>query len=266
MKSATSLSDTSSIECWIAKDADQLADAAYKLLQTVVTEANSTKSESRQTVALSGGSTPKKLFERMTRSDVDTTTWHKVDWFWSDERNVPLDHADSNFGMAHRYLLHPAGVPTDKIHPVPISIEDASGTAKRYEQTIRQLVPQRNGEHPCFSLIFLGLGDDAHTASLFPETAALQENERDVVSNYVPKLNCERITFTAPLINAADSVVFLVSGVSKTKALEQIWHGPRNSSLYPAQLIHGSRRLIWLVDQAAIGSVSPPGTALVQQL
>lgn len=248
-----SLSDPS-IECWIAKDGEHLADLAYHWLLNLLNNF----SHERATVALSGGSTPKRLYERMTSNREDAVMWQKAHWFVSDERNVPLDHPDSNFGLAERTLFHPASVPRELLHPVPIQIDAPADAAANYEATIESLVPRKLNGRPSFDLIFLGLGDDAHTASLFPGTKALQETQRNVVDNFVPKLNTHRITFTAPLINSARYVIFLVSGHTKTSALEQIWYGRRDTSSYPAQLIAGSKHLIWMIDRAALGNLTPP--------
>lgn len=243
-----------SIECWISHDGAQLADMAYHHLRDLL----SAQSNELATIALSGGSTPKRLYERMTQNHADSQIWQKAHWFVSDERNVPVDHPDSNFGLADRILFQPASVTRSLLHPVPIQVHAPATAAAEYEATIESLVARNSKGRPSFDLIFLGLGDDAHTASLFPGTAALHESNRNVIDNYIPKLSTHRITFTAALINNAHQVVFLVSGSSKTTALEQIWHGPRNMDLYPAQLISGAKRVIWMIDRAALGTLTPP--------
>lgn len=269
----TSLPDlsgnTPKIECWIARDANQLAQlACQSLLQILASSMAETNPEPNPTssalpaVALSGGSTPQKLYELITSAESTNPIWHQVEWFWSDERNVPLDDCDSNCGLARKYFLLPLQIPNERIHPVPIQIKHPSKAAADYENEIRRLVPKNRQGQPIFRVIFLGLGDDAHTASLFPHTDALREKTRSVVSNHVPKLATDRITFTAPLINAADVVMFLVSGAKKREALNQIWHGERNPDLYPAQLIENVRRLVWIVDRGAMGETPSPVNAV----
>jgi 6-phosphogluconolactonase len=254
MTPASNTSSNHSHECWITQDGVQLAELAYRNLYELLTN----RDNELATIALSGGSTPKRLYERMTQDAEDASVWQKAHWFVSDERNVPLDHPDSNFGLADRILFQPTSIPRSLLHPVPIHIDSPATAAAEYETTIESLVPRSTEGRPSFDLIFLGLGDDAHTASLFPGTPALHESTRNVVDNYIPKLSTHRITFTASLINSAKQVVFLVSGSSKTTALEQIWHGPRNIDLYPAQLIAGAKRVIWMIDRAALGSLTPP--------
>lgn len=254
MLPSTAESSNHSIECWIAQDAAHLADMAYHHLRDLL----SIHSHELPNVALSGGSTPKRLYERMTQDQSDAQIWGKAQWFVSDERNVAVNHPDSNFGLADRILFQPTALSRSLLHPVPTHMDSPATAAADYEETILRCIARRVNGRPSFDLIFLGLGDDAHTASLFPGTAALHETTRNVIDNYVPKLNTNRITFTAPLINSAREVVFLVAGGSKTVALEQIWYGPRNFDLYPAQLVHGANRVIWMIDRAALGNLTPP--------
>lgn len=258
MTSPLASSPKSALECWIAQDGTQLAEWAYLFLQELLRDR---AADQLAHVALSGGSTPKRLYERMTQNKADATLWERAHWYVSDERNVPIDHADSNFGLADRTLFQPAALSRKLLHPVPINVDAPAVAAAAYEKLIEASLSKRVNGRPAFDLIFLGLGDDAHTASLFPGTSGLKEQTRNVIANHVPKLNTQRITFTAPLINQARAVVFLVSGNSKTVALEQIWHGPRNPDLYPAQLIHGAERVIWMVDRAALGHLEPPPMA-----
>lgn len=267
--SLTPSGNSSKVECWIARDANHLAQLAYKVLLQTLTQPDEAAKLDRNpnpsslpAVALSGGTTPQKLFEFITFVESTNPVWHQVEWFWSDERNVPLDDCDSNYGVAKQYFLQPLQIPNERIHPVPIQINNPAKAAAEYEAEIRKLIPETRKGQPVFRAIFLGLGDDAHTASLFPHTDALQEKTRSVVSNHVHKLATDRITFTAPLINAADVVIFLVSGSKKREALKQIWHGEKHPDLYPAQLIKGVRRLIWIVDSGAIGETPPPVNAM----
>lgn len=263
MSSSVPANQDAKVECWVAQNAEQLADIACQFLVELLRPSQPTAHIFN--IALSGGSTPKRLYERMTQAGVDHELWSQANWFVSDERNVPLDHAESNFGLANRVLFQPATVDAARLHPIPIEGNAPQQAALHYEILITSVVPTGEQGRPEFDLVFLGLGDDAHTASLFPGTEGLQEKTRNVISNFVPKLNTQRITFTAPMINAAKTVMFLVAGSSKTSALQNIWHGDRDPQLYPAQLIEGAKRTIWLVDQAALGSLSAPAGATIRE-
>jgi 6-phosphogluconolactonase len=266
MSSSVSPNLDTRVECWVAQSAEQLADIACQFLVELLQPSKPAATVAAMlNIALSGGSTPKRLYERMTQADMDQTLWSQANWFLSDERNVPLDHAESNFGLANRHLFQAAAVDSARLHPVPIEVDAPQQAALLYETLITSVVPTGEQGRPAFDLVFLGLGDDAHTASLFPGTEGLHEKTRNVISNFVPKLNTQRITFTAPMINAAKTVMFLVTGSSKTSALQNIWHGDRDPQLYPAQLIEGGKRTIWLVDQAALGSLSAPVGATIRE-
>jgi len=205
-------------------------------------------------VALSGGSTPVAMYKLLAsdehRGKVD---WNNVLFFWSDERCVPPDHPDSNYGSARQHLLQPLGITEDRVFRMKGELPPEEA-AREYEEIVKKAVP---GDPPRFDMIFLGLGDDAHTASLFPETDALHVTDRLVVHNYVPKLNTYRITFTSTLINAAASVVFLVSGEGKAEALKSVLEGEQNPTKYPAQMVNPtSGALLWVVDRAAASLLS----------
>ena len=207
----------------------------------------------RFTVALSGGHTPKSLYELLaTQAD---TPWDKIHFFFSDERHVPPDSPDSNFRMANESLFAKAPIPKENIHRVPAEIPDADTAAQSYEQTLRQFFQIEEDEDlPRFDLILLGLGPDGHTASLFPGTAALHEDDRLMAANWVEKFKTWRLTFTYPVINNAAAVLFMATGEEKQEALLQILQGKPDRENYPAQGIHPTNgSLLWLVDQAAAG-------------
>lgn len=246
-------------EVWVVNDAQQLAAEAGKLL---VKRVNAQRSEPDHfSLALSGGSTPKLLYQWMAQQPDAKNLWSRVDWFWGDERNVPADHVDSNFRMVQEAFLAPVGIAQERIHPIRTDLAHPEQSAANYDRVINERVSAGERTWPRFHLVLLGLGDDAHTASLFPETSALKMTDRSVICNYVPKLQTYRITLSAPVINAARCVVFLVSGDKKTNALRQIWHGPYQPDLYPAQLIRPQSELIWIVDQAAMADLAPPSNA-----
>lgn len=201
-------------------------------------------SHGRFTVALSGGSTPQPLYEQLVTQPIE---WQHVHIFWGDERCVPPDHPDSNYGMAQRALLSHIDIPLQNVHRLPGELDPVQA-AQRYETELRTLFAAQ----PRFDLILLGMGPDAHTASLFPGTAALHEQQHLVVTNYVEKLHTTRITLTFPVINAASNVIFLIAGADKAAALRSVWDGPHNPDQFPAQGVTPmTGRVIWLVDQAA---------------
>lgn len=201
-------------------------------------------------VALSGGSTPKALYEILTEETFSRyIDWSLVHVFWGDERCVPPDHVDSNYHMARVVLLDHVALPLGNIHRIH-GESDPEQAALDYEKTLRGFF--HTGDQVRLDLVLLGMGDDGHTASLFPETAALDEVERLVAANYVPKLGAWRITLTARAINAAQHVMFLVSGSAKASVLQEVLEGPRQARELPAQLINpASDNLVWLLDSAA---------------
>jgi 6-phosphogluconolactonase len=202
--------------------------------------------------ALSGGSTPKAMGQLLASDKyLRTIPWRGIDFFWSDERWVPVESEESNAGVALRTSLERAPVPKEKIHSYDTTADDPQIAAAEMEAKIRYLLPEDEFP-PRFDLIFLGMGDDGHTASLFPGTSAIQEDKKLVVAHHVPKLNADRLTFTPPLINAARQVVFLVSGSVKSHMLKNVLEGDYEPDLYPAQIVRPvNGRLIWLVDADA---------------
>ena len=205
-------------------------------------------------VALSGGSTPKLLYQQLadpsTRTQVD---WSQVHFFWSDERAVPMDHADSNFRLAYDTLLQPLNVPATNIHRLTGEHSDLDRAAKEAQADLaRTAGVSAEGGAPVLDLVLLGMGADGHTASLFPRTAAVREQQRWIVANEVPQLATERLTFTAPLINAARQVWFLVTGADKADRLAEVLEGPRDVERLPSQLVQPARGgVTWYLDQPA---------------
>ena len=199
------------------------------------------------TVALSGGSTPKALYELLADPSEqfrDRIPWSKTHFFWSDERHVPPDHPDSNYRMAYEAMLSLVPVVESHVHRVSSENPSAQEAADEYEHSLKQIV---NQDLPRIDLILLGLGGDGHTASLFPGTEVLSETKRLVAAPWVQKLQTYRITMTVPLLNNAECVMFLVSGAEKAQIIKAVLEGPQK---YPAQLIkptHG--QLLWLTDQ-----------------
>jgi 6-phosphogluconolactonase len=210
--------------------------------------------QGRFSVVLAGGSTPRRLYELLAlpghRAEVD---WDRVEFFWGDERAVPPDHPDSNYGMAFVVLLGPLAVRAAQVHRIKGELADLEEGASDYHGEIARLFGVTpDGPPPPFDLVLLGMGADGHTASLFPYSEALPERRRWVVSHYVARLNARRITLTPPILNRAREVRLLVTGPDKAKTLQEVLEGPRDPERLPVQLIAPeSGRLVWLVDQAA---------------
>lgn len=251
----------------IFPDADKLAHFAARLF--LMRMVGSLPIQVQFTVALSGGSTPKKMFEILgnderLKKQTQVGVWDYAHFFWGDERHVTPDHAESNYKLAYDTMLSKLGVREANIHRIKGELEDAGEAAHQYEAEILQGFPSSENQIPKFDLIFLGMGSDGHTASLFPGTKALQEEKRLVVSNWVGKYYTDRITMTAPLLNNAACVVFLVSGQDKALPVKATLEGRYEPQQLPAQLIRpGSGKLIWLLDSAAASLLGAESDILV---
>ena len=248
---------SNSAEIKILKDLEEISrHAADEILR----RANAVKpANGRFAIALSGGSTPKLLHKRLGSEPPvrNRMPWESTHFFWGDERHVPPDDPQSNYRMARETLFDAAPVPAQNIHRVPAEEPDAGLCAEKYERELLAFFGLKPGHMPRFDCIMLGIGSDGHTASLFPGTDALHEKKRLVVANWVEKLHAHRITMTAPVLNNAALVLFLVSGKEKAEVLKEVLEGDYRPDLFPAQLIrpkHG--RLLWLVDQAAAGCLT----------
>jgi 6-phosphogluconolactonase len=206
--------------------------------------AKSVRERGRFAVALAGGSTPKALYELLATEYRSALDWDKVHVFFGDERTVPPDHEDSNYRMAYDTLL--SRVPVGSVHRMRGELDPAEA-AMLYEEELKRFF---DGP-PRFDLILLGIGEDGHTASLFPGTPALDVTDRWVVENPVEKLGTVRITLTVPAINAAKRVIFLVAGAGKARALKEILERDADPHKYPAKLIRAEGGAEWMVDRAA---------------
>lgn len=205
-------------------------------------------------VALAGGSTPMRLYSLLPAEPYRTRVpWQQTCVFWGDERAVPPEHPDSNFGMAQAALLSRVPIPANQVHRMEAERADLDTAAHDYEAEIaRTFAVQPSGAPPVFDLILLGLGIDGHTASLFPYTHALRETMRWVVPNYISTRRVNRLTLTPPILNRAGTILFLVSDRDKASILQEVLQGPADPERLPAQLIRPpAGRLMWLVDQAA---------------
>ncbi|MCS6772771.1 MAG: 6-phosphogluconolactonase [Thermoflexales bacterium] len=211
--------------------------------------------------ALSGGNTPRALYALLAAPPyAEQIDWSRTHLWWSDERTVPPDHPDSNFGMARQAMIEKVTIPPANVHRVPTELEPDVAAAC-YETDLRQALDLGEHGRARFDLILLGMGEDGHTASLFPETPALDVQDMLVAANPVPKLHTTRITFTYPLINAADTVIFLVTGATKALALRQVLLGDWRPKHLPAQaVLPATGKLMWMCDAAAAAQVTPtPG-------
>jgi 6-phosphogluconolactonase len=201
-------------------------------------------------VALSGGTTPKRVYELLAtdefRSRVD---WSRVQLFFGDERAVPPDHSESNFRMANEALISKVPIPPENVHRIRGEL-DPNGAAASYEVELQSVF--RGEEWPPFDLIFLGLGEDGHTASLFPGAKARQEDKHWVVATENPATGQERITMTLPAINHAKQITFLVAGQNKAQRLTDVLSASETAAKFPAQAVKPvNGNLEWLVDGAA---------------
>jgi 6-phosphogluconolactonase len=210
------------------------------------------------TIALAGGSTPRLLYG-LLGSDTyrDTVDWDNVRFFFGDERWVAHTHRDSNYKMVYDELLRKLEVNRANIFPMPTERISPDEAAEQYEDTIRREFKLNKGEVPRFSLVLLGMGDDGHTASLFPHTDVLHEEKKLVAAPYVEKLASHRVTLTPPVLRNAGEVLFLVAGASKAPAIKEVLEGDVNIEEYPSQLLRNAPgKVTWLVDEAAASKLS----------
>lgn len=207
--------------------------------------------------ALSGGSTPRGLYMQLASDQYrERVPWSKVHLFWGDERCVSPDHQDSNYRMARESLIDKVPIPKENVYRMPAEQEDHVHAAMEYEQTIRSFFRTETGVLPRFDLIILGMGEDGHTASLFPWTSALGERDRFVSANYIERFDAYRLTLTVPLINQAAEVIFLISGESKASVLREVLEGDLQPQRLPSQLIKPvNGRLLFIVDRMAAGKL-----------
>lgn len=236
------------------ENAEAVAQAGAELFRKKAQKAIEASGAFR--VALSGGSTPKRMFAILAGPPFFCSVdWGKVHLFWSDERSVPLDHPDSNFKTARTLLIDRVGLLAANIHPM-LAQTSLSDGGRDYEISIsRDFGVPLDGPPPSFDLVYLGMGSDAHTASLFPDTEALKEKKRWVVRNSVPKLSTTRLTFTYPLINAARSVCFLVCGNDKAEPLREVIRGTKNLAQFPSQGVEPVGELLWYCDESALAQL-----------
>ncbi|MFQ5329257.1 MAG: 6-phosphogluconolactonase [Thermodesulfobacteriota bacterium] len=241
-------------EIIVCSDRDNLLRSAAQLFVEVARDSLSTRG--RFCAALSGGATPPALYRLLAsgefRSQID---WGRVHLFWGDERCVPPDDKESNYRMAHETLISHVGMPESNIHR--IKGERGEEAAPEYEDEIKGLFGLREGAFPAFDLMLLGLGEDGHTASLFPGADAVREEVRIVTALSPVKLETTRITLTPPAINNALHTIFIVAGRGKAAALREVLEGAYRPDTFPAQVTrHSKGQVTWIVDREAAGELA----------
>lgn len=240
----------------IFADAEGVAVAAAADFVALARQAATARG--RFTVALSGGSTPGRLYQLLAESPYrEQVAWERVEFFWGDERPVPPDHPDSNYRLAAEALLGTLDVPSGRIHRIPAEGADLDAAARAYQAEIAgALGVSAEAPAPALDLVLLGMGADGHTASLFPYSRALGERRRWVLAHFVASLGAERITLTPAILNRAREVRILVVGTDKAKTLRAVLDEPRDPERFPVQLIQpDAGRALWLVDRAAAGEL-----------
>ncbi|RJR32432.1 MAG: 6-phosphogluconolactonase [Deltaproteobacteria bacterium] len=231
---------------------EALSQAAAALFARLAAVA--VKSRGRFSVALSGGSTPRRTYEILAQPPFrEEVPWNRIHVFWGDERCVPPSDPRSNTLMARKAWLDQVPVPQTQIHPISCQLDPGAG-AREYESLLRDFF---GSSPPCLDLVLLGLGKDGHTASLFPDNPALRERERWTATVQVPGEDIHRVTLTPVLINRAAAVAFLAAGAAKAGALREVLQGPRGPLRLPAQVINPDQgELYWLVDREAAKEIT----------
>jgi 6-phosphogluconolactonase len=231
----------------VCNDSEALSEAVARLF--VKQSRHAVQVQNRFSVALAGGHTPERTYQILSRPPFhDQVPWAKVHVFWGDERCVPPDDPHSNAHMAHQALLDHVPIPPDQVHPIR-RVQNPQQAAEEYECLLRDFFASRS---PRIDLVLLGLGENGHTASIFPGTPAVDEQEHWVIAAFVAEQAMWRITMTPLLINQAAKVIFLVAGTAKARVLQRVLDGPFEPNNLPAQLIqpvNGS--LDWIVDEEA---------------
>jgi 6-phosphogluconolactonase len=248
-------------EVRILEDGDELAETAAGLIVDLATSAVAQRG--RFSVALAGGETPRDTYERLARPPLsELMPWARTLVFFGDERGVPPEHPDSNYGMADRALLSKVPIPPRQVFRIPGESADAETVATEYARTLSEELKVRRGETPQLDLVLLGLGIDGHTASLFPGSPVLKEVFRPVAAVHAAAATIpERITLTFPVLNAAGCVIYLVSGAVKAKVVKAAL-AERAAATLPAAMVRPTGgRLVWLLDRAAAALLSPTGAA-----
>lgn len=238
-------------EIKVLQNLDEISRAAAELFIEIGNCAINEKN--KFTVALAGGSTPKSLYQLLATDEFKSQLdWQKVFYFFGDERNVSPDDGESNFQTANENLLKPLQISAKNVFRWQTELKDVEKIAGNYDKTVAKFFGSSENEFPRFDLILLGMGDDGHTASLFPFSDALNETEKIAVSNRVEKLKANRLTFTFPTINNASNIIFLISGETKANALKEVLEGKFQPEKFPSQFVNPQNgNIFWLIDAPA---------------
>src|SRR5271169_79164 len=237
--------------------------ATARAAAQLFTEAAGKAAQSRglARIAISGGTTPKTMFGLLAdpaEPFLKQVPWDRLDLYWVDERCVPPDNAESNYRMTREALLSKVPLPAERVHRMEGEL-DPEVAAARYESTIRNTFKLEGAETPTFDLVLLGMGDDGHTASLFPHTEGLNNITDLVIANHVPQKDTWRISLTSPVINQGREVAFLIEGAAKSQILHDVLLGPYQPDTYPSQLIRpATGKLTLLLDTAAAAKLPAP--------
>jgi 6-phosphogluconolactonase len=242
-------------EIIVCRDIAELSRQSAERFSQLAVE--SVESARRITVALSGGSTPQHLYSLLASPDYkDQIPWSNVELFWGDERCVPPDHPESNFRMAQEALLSKIKIPPQNIHRMR-GEQETQAAAAEYEKELQKIFGLNSGALPRFDLILLGIGEDGHTASLFPGSEALNETKHLVVAPFVAKLNSYRLSLTLPVLNNAANVWFLVMGASKADAVKQALSASSDLPAARVQPVNGN--LTWYITRDAASGIPAAG-------
>jgi len=234
------------MELHVFKDGEALSNAAAKFIADHI--ASTLKTKSRYTIALSGGSTPKRLHQILAQSPYkEQIDWSQMHIFWGDERAVPFEDSRNNAKMAYDTLLDFVPVPADQIHVMRTDI-DPEASAAEYEKILHQYFDNTTTS---FDLVLLGMGDDGHTLSLFPGMPVIHEEKRWATAFFLKAQDMHRITLTRTIVNKSACVAFLTAGTAKAHALKEVLTGAYNPDVYPSQVIKPAGELHWFVDEAA---------------
>ena len=211
-------------------------------------------------VALTGGATPQRMYEYLAQPEYrDRVAWRHVHIYFGDERHVPPEHPDSNFRMANEALLAHVPIPPLQIHHIQGEVADATLVAETYAKLLDMHAPKSAEGRVQFDLILLGVGPDGHIASLFPDTAILQERTQWAAAVYVEKLHSWRVSITLPVINYAKHIMMLVAGAAKADILRQVFSEDRAGTLLPVQMLKPHGAMEWYLDQAAASHLPEKG-------
>lgn len=240
-------------EIQIQQDAAEVAAAAAALFLEL--SLGCIKKSGSFSVALSGGTTPELLFKLLAAEPFKKSIqWEKVHLFWGDERCVPPDHRDSNYGLAFRSLISKIKIPTENIHRMT-GEDEPQATASAYEEGLRRYYAASGKAG--LDLVFLGLGNDGHTLSLFPGSSLLNQDDRLVAAGYAESVQAWRLSLTLSAVNNSTDAVFLVTGQTKAGILKEMLDGGDKRRGYPAGLIRPKGRLLWFIDRAAASMLDP---------